>query len=559
MKLILRDYIATLNERPQLSSLLTDLLPLMGYRMERLDFRGVSQYGIDLAASKLCANNKRILYIFVVKQGNIDKGNWDKDSTSVRQTMHNIIDVPFKDLTKPELRNIKRKIIIVHNGDLHPNISPNLEGIYRTLKKRRFDCERWDLGQLTDFVAEYLITDRLFKNESQSDLRQALAFLEIEDYDLKHYKNIVSKLISQLSTSNLKKFSRFICQIKLLILILYSQALRNKNNLNYVLEACEFSILKTFAWLCQNGKEKDKKWGKYLVDLWILQTEIALKILDRFKHLLKLRDGISLTGDQEVIEYPLRTFRLIGMLSYQIILLRTFNYKVDNKKINKLISNLHISLQNVIVNMSASKRPLLNNFSIEIILGILALHIMGDYKTEADWIREILNWLVFRKRTGKLLPEGHSNIELVIEAEATGKKPQYYVDSASTLITTLFELCILLNLNKTYQEMRKFFAKTNSDLQMLYPSNNFWDWIFHGKPTNHIDEGDIETSIILPKTLKKFKEEITERFIKFDLPYERRLNHDAVLLMTLLSCKYYKVLIPPYFWRKLFIQDTKKG
>lgn len=554
MKLIIRDYLATLNETPQLSSLLSDLLPCMRYRIERLDFRGVVQHGVDIAASIVGKNKKRTLCLFVLKRGNIDSRNWDKGTANVRETLNNIIDVPFKDLTKPELKKMKRRVILVHNGDVNTYTLPRLEGMFKQLNEKKFSCERWDLGKLVDLVADYLLTERLFKSDFQSNLRQTLAFLEIDDYDLKHYKEIISKLVSQTSV-NYAKYRRLVCQIRLLILMVYSHAVRNNNSLNHVLDACEFSILKIYAWLRRHKKHMDKKWMRELTIVWNLQSIISLEILEKIKPLLTIEDGIALGGMQEIVEYPLRTFRLIGMISYQLIFLKAFGTKI--KVLNKFVSDIYPSLRDIIINMSASKRPLLDNHSIDIVLGVLALCIMNDYKTGQEWIKGILGWLSFRKRTLKTLPEGRNNINLVIEAESTGKKPQYYVDSASTLITVLFELCILFGLNKTYSQYRNFFSKTKIDLQTLYPSQTFWEWLFEGKPSSHYEEGNIELSIKLPKTIKEFSEEVKERFIKFDLSYEQNLNDSGTLFTTLLACKYYRIRIPPYFWRKLFINVTK--
>src|SRR5262245_53335132 len=114
MRLLVQDYLAQLKERDELDAILPDLLRSMGFQVIKLAFRGEVEHGVDVAATKI-EQDELVLYLFQIKAGDIDPQMWDTGANSVRVTLNNLLDVPFKDLTQPKLRNVKRITILVHN------------------------------------------------------------------------------------------------------------------------------------------------------------------------------------------------------------------------------------------------------------------------------------------------------------------------------------------------------------------------------------------------------------------------------------------------------------
>ncbi|GEM_PF-6555892 len=354
MKLILRDYLASLNERPELKNLLEDLLPYMGYRIERPDFRGVVQHGVDIIATKSCSNGQRELFLFVLKQGDITNSNFDTKPQDLRPTLNNIIDVPYKDVTKKDFKKISRKtVVVVQNGFLHSNLQDRLNGIVRQFKRKKYDFDRWELPKLTDNVADYLLTDRVFDKKIQSDLRLTLSFLEDQDYDLRHFKRIFDKSLAELIRNNSKGFERFIYQVRLILLVLSAHSEKNNLSLKHLENACEYTLLKTYHWLHRQRKSKEKKWIDLFVKLWHLYCEIEIKITRKIKRLVEVEEGLAFSGSQESVEYPLRAFDLIGRLGYQILFWSQFYRQDTNPEVKSILQELYITLRNTVRNLSA--------------------------------------------------------------------------------------------------------------------------------------------------------------------------------------------------------------
>lgn len=87
MKLILRDYIATLKEEIELENILKNILFLDNYKDVIIPQKGIRQHGVDMSCTK-----GNVSYLFVIKQGDIDRRKWNADVNSIRQSLDEIKD-----------------------------------------------------------------------------------------------------------------------------------------------------------------------------------------------------------------------------------------------------------------------------------------------------------------------------------------------------------------------------------------------------------------------------------------------------------------------------------
>ena len=87
MKLIIKDYLSSLNEEIGLNDLIPKLYLLDGYTIVNNAQKGVRQNGVDILAEK-----NGCPHLITIKQGNIKRENWNNDPTSLRQSLDDIID-----------------------------------------------------------------------------------------------------------------------------------------------------------------------------------------------------------------------------------------------------------------------------------------------------------------------------------------------------------------------------------------------------------------------------------------------------------------------------------
>src|SRR5690606_8127489 len=93
MKLIFRQYLASLREREELDAILPDLLSELGYTVYSRPQRGTAQAGVDIAAVGEDEDGERKVFLFSVKQGDLTRRDWDGGTPqALRPSLNQILD-----------------------------------------------------------------------------------------------------------------------------------------------------------------------------------------------------------------------------------------------------------------------------------------------------------------------------------------------------------------------------------------------------------------------------------------------------------------------------------
>ena len=92
MKLMIREFVASLRERGELDAILPDLLSELGYTIISRPGRGTRQHGVDIAAVGQDDDGERKVFLFSVKQGNLTRQDWDGTPQALRSSLNEIQD-----------------------------------------------------------------------------------------------------------------------------------------------------------------------------------------------------------------------------------------------------------------------------------------------------------------------------------------------------------------------------------------------------------------------------------------------------------------------------------
>lgn len=88
MKLVIKEYLASLKEREELDAMLPNLLSEMGFTVYSRPGRGTRQYGVDVAAVGTADDGQRKIYLFSVKQGDLNRQDWDGTPQALRSSLN---------------------------------------------------------------------------------------------------------------------------------------------------------------------------------------------------------------------------------------------------------------------------------------------------------------------------------------------------------------------------------------------------------------------------------------------------------------------------------------
>lgn len=93
MKLIVKQYLASLRERNELDAIIPDLLSQLGLNVFSRPGRGTRQDGVDVAAVGSLDGGQEKIYLLSIKQGDLTRSSWDGDAVqSLRPSLNEILD-----------------------------------------------------------------------------------------------------------------------------------------------------------------------------------------------------------------------------------------------------------------------------------------------------------------------------------------------------------------------------------------------------------------------------------------------------------------------------------
>jgi hypothetical protein len=94
MKLLLKQYLASLNERDELDVVLPDIMSEVGYTVISRPKRGTTQYGVDVAAiGPHPKTGDKALFLLSIKSGDLTRDSWTNGNQALRPSLEEMIEV----------------------------------------------------------------------------------------------------------------------------------------------------------------------------------------------------------------------------------------------------------------------------------------------------------------------------------------------------------------------------------------------------------------------------------------------------------------------------------
>lgn len=243
MKLIIRQYLASLRERGELDVILPDLLSQMGLNVFTRPGRGTRQDGVDVGAVGSIDSGPERVYLFSVKPGDLSRSDWDGNSVqSLRPSLNEILDAYIPNRLPVEHRAKGITIVICIGGDVQEQVRPSLEGfINKASSRARF--EEWNGDKLASLIQSWFLREDLMPERARSSLRKALAMLDEPDVAYRHFASLVHLLSCDVDTHS--KRLTALRQLNICLWILFSWA-RDASNLEAAYRGGELAVL--HAW-----------------------------------------------------------------------------------------------------------------------------------------------------------------------------------------------------------------------------------------------------------------------------------------------------------------------
>jgi len=513
MKLIIREYLSGLKESGELDWLLPNLLLTMGFEPVSHAQVGVRQFGVDVAAVKKKSNKEKILYLFTIKQGDVNRADWDSNAQSIRPSLNDIRDV-YLQKVRPEFKNHKKIIVLCTGGIIKQEVEDNWNGYTRdnTIDNKR-EYEFWGGDKLALLIEKFLFSENLLPAEFKSLFRRTLSLIGDVDYDLIDYSTILNKSLSDKDFGDVKKSSakakikKSLRTIHLCVNIIWLWS-KEENNIKNALIAAEKTSLHVWGFIVKNNLTNSpsivKIFGVIHQTLYLIYLEYIKKIESR----CYIENGLLGNSRYYLLE-SLNVFEQLGIVSIVGIKYKLIGESSRDDAILKEASTICNLTKEIIKNHQALKSPLYDNHIIEISESILLLAMFSEFDFIENWIKELIqNISIAYNNLNKYFPISSDSFDDLVSLNIKGEKEKGEYITMSTLFPILAQWCCVLNLPSAYKNIRMFVNKVfpKTTLQMWYPDSETDSYIYTGNAS--IKTGAVDAPMIIPDTIAGMSEMI---------------------------------------------------
>lgn len=546
-----------LKESGELDSLLGDLLLSMEIEPISRAQIGVRQYGVDLAAVGLDPEDRDTekVFLLTIKAGDIDRNNWDTKKQDVRPSLNEIIDVYIKNHLDSKYKKLPKKIIVCCNGELKQEVQQNWTG-YQKENATKAEFDFWGADKLSLYISEYFLDEYLFPESARKKIRRSLSLVGLPEYDLNHFYTLVDeilfdrKLPKSKGRAQEKKRLKAIRLVRLALRILSSWG-EEEGNSKPGLLAAEYTLLRVWDWMrLMNLLTNTKTLREFYAIYYTTYQKIAATFFNKIQKHCHTRDGLFGWGPgAEVVEYPIRVFEIIGIIS-TLGLGQCFEYVATrNNDRKQAMMAIAETLVQVIHNNPAANSPCFDGHSIDICLGLILLSLSGHKETAKKWIQDLTGKICFAFRIGKHFPVATDSYDDLIALEIGQASTKEELTSCSTIFPILAQWCAILELKEAYKNLFESVKKVfpHSSMQIWYPDEKTDDVLYK----QNASRTGTTLAINLPESLDEVRYQMENVWEHVLAPEQLScLSKKGFSIIGLIASRHFRTPVIPVYWQR---------
>jgi hypothetical protein len=317
MKLLLREYLASLKERKELDAILPDLLSELGYTVLSRPGIGTVQHGVDIAAVGAPEGEQK-MYLFTLKKGDLTRQDWDGNSQALRSSLNEIQDSYIPNCIPPEHKALKVVICICMGGEVKEPVRPLLKGYTDQHTADKLAFEEWNGDKLAGLLLTGVLREELLPKPLRSSFQKAVALLDEPDIAYRHFANLLRGLRAEANASPQAKV-RVARQICLCLWILYVWG-RDVGNVEAPYRASELALLTVWDLIkpeIGQGRAQGEAVASALVQLINLHAAIGTDfVATKIAPHVNTRHALSIAVDsRSAADVNLKLFDILGRVA----------------------------------------------------------------------------------------------------------------------------------------------------------------------------------------------------------------------------------------------------
>jgi hypothetical protein len=554
MKLIIREFLASLREREELDAILPDLLSELGYTIISRPGRDTRQHGVDIAAIGRDDDGQRKIFLFSVKQGDLTRQDWDGTPQALRPSLNEILDAYIPSRIPRRYQNLAIVICLCVGGEILEQVADDVRGYTSKNTTDQVTFDVWNGDRIAGFILAGILREEILPRDLRSSFQKSVAMVDEPDVSYYHFAALVGKLRSN-AGEDLATRLRPARQIYVCLWILFVWA-RDVENLESPYRCSELALLSTWELLKPSiGRRNNnaKALVRALQQLIQLHYLISTCFLDeKIRPHVDKRHAISLSvGSQNAVDVNLALFDLLGriaMLGLWVAWLAERSSAQDRVAKQKQIEDLVSDGFKLIGQNPTLFCPITDQQAIDIALFLqLVLSCAQAPADTVAWLTHMTDRLDIAVRTHGKYPCVYTEYrDLIYHPQEKSDTYRKEATSGSILIPLLASWLTALRADEAFAKLEdlKRTQIEHCTLQLWLPEELTEDSVYTGGR----DHGVALCDLVLSAGGSQLLDEIAnacQREAAFDNLSAIATGYWPILL---LACRHYRLPVPPHFW-----------
>lgn len=568
MKLIIRQYLASLKERCELDAILPDLLSELGLNVYSRPSRGTRQDGVDVAAvGKLEGDDTDKVYLFSIKAGDLTRSDWDGNTPqALRPSLNEIRDTYIPTRLPMEHRDKDIVICICLGGYIREEVSRQVKGY-----TDQFECshsvtfQEWNGDKLADLIQSSFLREELLPEESRAQLRKALALLDEPEASYRYFANLIRSLGAVQGKEDKEQLTA-LRQMNICLWILYAWA-RDVDNVESAYLSSELTLL--HGWNVSRAySKKSTKIANSIGETFSSLLSIYHQICDYFlaekvlpfvdkRHALSVAVGGSCN-----LDINLRMFDILGRLAlgglWLLISLRFVdlsNQEIDSDQKAEMkeeiigeLRNRTNAIKDLLSNNPTLFLPIKDSQVIDISIAVFFL--MLEKQSESDirlWLNQLMQRATFCHRANGKYP---CNIESYVDLLDHPRGDENYLTEntcGSVLYPMIGLWASLYGDEQVFEQVKAIKSDhlQHCNFQLWFPACTSEQHFY----TNTEDHGAVLSDINVDQPLEAFADQIFGECDHSPQFKELSAVNSGFWPLILVACRHYRLPIPVHFFK----------
>ncbi len=420
----------------------------------------------------------------------------------------------------------------------------------------------WGGDRLAMLVEQYFLDEYLFPESAQKQMRKTIALADQNEDEPRHFYSLVHDTLFERdlptdNTSGARRQRRHVLRLLNLSVSIVFHWCREANNLRPALLSAERTVLIAWNWMRQGDLFGCQATREDYEALLFTHLNVVHAYIKKLAPLCMVQDGLF-TGGADELEYPLRTFEVVGIFGLHCMSLKSLAAAIEDdaarQELGQRAQETAQILSYLISNNPSAATPRYDEHAIDIVLGLLALSTCELEAQAATWLEELGVRVCLAYQLGRNFPISTDSYDDLVSTHVGDATTKEKLMGLSTLLPTLAHWYAVLNLYEPYEAFHNAVVSIfdETDLQLWFPDESTEEHLYR---ENAGRTGATLHSIQLPETLDELKDHIVRLHQKQRAFESLSCFAQRWPILGLIASRHYRTPVIPAYWQGVVNDD----